>query len=183
MSPPETWLSWATRITGELAHLGEGEGLTFTVRPGPPTPSTYAAERAPRRWLRSGAAGSGSLGRPARVPDVLVQARVVEGVLALECISDTEFEGLSELTRADVATLVGLGWEGEGSGSELSRVLGGGWAGEGTSGAGISGVAGPGAVASEAAARKAAELLRASLAGVLGAASPDDVDLRRITRR
>ena len=36
---------------------------------------------------------------------------VVEGVLALECISDTEFEGLSDLSTEQEQALVGLGWE------------------------------------------------------------------------
>ncbi len=59
----------------------------------PPEP----AERA-RRWsLRRGSPATSGAARDA-MADVFLQARRVGGVLALECISDTEFEGLSDLS-------------------------------------------------------------------------------------
>jgi len=85
-----------------------------------------------------------------------VQARRLEGVLALECIGDTQFEGLTDLTSDQQAALADLGWEREGDEPEFSRALDG--------------------------AAEAAGLLRASLAGVLGAATAADVDIRRAPR-
>ena len=90
------------------------------------------------------------------MPDVFVQARRLEGVLALECIGDTEFEGLTDLTREAQEALEGLGWTRDGDGAEFSRAFD--------------------------RAAEAAELLRASLAQVLGAATPADVDIRRAPR-
>jgi len=148
----ETWESWTSRVAADLAALADDDWLTFTVHVASRASSTYAAERAPRSWRRGGA-------RPApqaRVPDVFVQARRLEGVLALECIGDTEFEGLTDLTREAQEALVGLGWRREGDEPEFSRAF-------------------------ESAA-EAAELLRASLAQVLGAATPADVDIRRAPR-
>ena len=164
MSPPESWPGWTTRIAADLDALGEGDWLTFVVRASAPSPSPYAAAPAPRRWRRRGDRAV----TPTRVPDVLVQARVIEGVLALECITDTEFEGLSDLTREDESALTALGWVRDRGGSELSRVFG-----SPTEGAGHG--PGPG--------REAAELLCSSLGDVLGAGSPDDVDLRHGSHR
>ncbi|MEO7446946.1 MAG: hypothetical protein ABI336_01625 [Humibacillus sp.] len=164
MSPAESWTGWTTRIAADLNALDEGDWLTFVVRASAPSPSPYAAAPAPRRWRRRGDRTIA----PTRVPDVLMQARVIEGVLALECISDTEFEGLSDLTREDESALTALGWVRDGGGSELSRVFGGLTGGAGR---------GPGS------GREAAELLRSSLGDVLGARTPDDVDLRHGSHR
>ena len=90
------------------------------------------------------------------MPDVFVQARRLEGVLALECIGDTEFEGLTDLTREAQEALEGLGWTRDGDEPEFSRAFD--------------------------RAAEAAELLRASLAQVLGAVTPADVDIRRAPR-
>jgi len=147
----ETWGSWTARIAADLAALTDDDWLTFTVHVDSQASSTYAAEQAPRRWRRSA--------RPAphpRVPDVFLQARVLEGVLALECIGDTEFEGLTDLSRDEQSTLAGLGWEREGPEPEFSRTF--------TDGA------------------TAARLVHASLTEVLGAATPADVDIRRAPR-
>ncbi|WP_020142087.1 hypothetical protein [Terracoccus sp. 273MFTsu3.1] len=147
----ETWESWTSRVAADLAALTDDDWLTFTVHVPSQASSTYAAERAPR-WRRGRA-------RPAphgRVPDVFVQARRLEGVLALECIGDTEFEGLTDLTSEAQEALVGLGWTRDGAEPEFSRAVD--------------------------QAAEAAELLRASLTQVLGAATPADVDVRRAPR-
>jgi hypothetical protein len=152
----ETWESWTSRVATDLAALTDDGWLTFTVLVPSRASSTYAAERSPRSWRPGGA-------RPAphaRVPDVFVQARRLEGVLVLECIGDTQFEGLTDLTREDQEALAALGWVRDDDGPEFSRELGDGLDG----------------------ATNAAELLRASLAQVLGAATPSDVDVRRAPR-
>jgi hypothetical protein len=77
-------------------------------------------------------------------------------VLALECIADTQFEGLTDLTSDQQAALADLGWEREGRDPEFSRTF--------TDGA------------------AAARLVHASLTEVLGAATPADVDIRRAPR-
>ncbi|WP_256795039.1 hypothetical protein [Terrabacter sp. Ter38] len=148
----ETWESWTSRVAADLAVLVDDDWLTFTVHVPSQASSTYAAERSPRSWRRGGARAAS----PARVPDVFLQARRLEGVLALECIGDTEFEGLTDLTREAQEALVGLGWMRDGDEPEFSRAFEG--------------------------AAEAAELLRASLAQVLGAATPADVDIRRAPR-
>ena len=148
----ETWESWTSRVAADLAALTDDDWLTFTVHVASRASSTYAAERAPRSWRRGGA-------RPApqaRVPDVFVQARRLEGVLALECIGDTEFEGLTDLSRDQQSALAELGWERQGREPEFSRTLTDGEA--------------------------AAGLVHASLTEVLGAATPADVDIRRAPR-
>jgi hypothetical protein len=149
----ESWEAWTTRIAGELDALADDEWLTVTVHVGSRASSTYAAGPGRRSWRRGGSRAA----PPARVPDVFVQARRVEGVLALECIGDTEFEGVTELTREEQAALVALGWGREGTEPELSRTF--------------------------ERASDAARLLRASLSDVLGAGSPSDVDLRRAPPR
>jgi len=149
----ETWESWTSRVAADLAALTDDDWLTFTVLVPSRASSTYAAERSPRSWRRGGA-------RPApqaQVPDVFVQARRLEGVLVLECIGDTEFEGLTDLVREDQEALVALGWVRDDDGPEFSRYFGDDLDG----------------------ATNAAALLRASLAQVLGAATPSDVDVRR----
>jgi hypothetical protein len=148
----ETWASWTRRVGGDLAALTDDDWLTFTVHVPSQASSTYAAESTPRGWRRGGARPV----RVARVPDVFVQARRLEGVLALECIGDTEFEGLTDLTREQQAALAGLGWVRQGDEPEFSRAFD--------------------------RAAEAAELLRASLTEVLGATTPADVDIRRAPR-
>jgi hypothetical protein len=173
---PESWEQWAARIAGELTDLTEGEWLTITAAPGgaaggpgrasapPGGPSPYAAgspERG-RRWsLRRGSTTPASTGVP--VADVFLQARLLEGVLALECISDTEFEGLSDLSTEQEQALVALGWEQREHEPAFERTypLEGGDA---------------------AAPSEAADLLRQSLEHVLGARSPAEISLRRSTR-
>ena len=165
----ESWESWTARIAADLATLTDDDWLTFTVHVPSQASSTYAAERSPRSWRRGGARPA----PPARVPDVFLQARRLEGVLALECIGDTEFEGLTDLTGDEQAALVGLGWAREGAEPEFSRAFD-----SATVSATVS--------ATDRAADRstgAAELLRASLAQVLGAATPADVDIRRAPRR
>jgi len=93
-----------------------------------------------------------------RGPAAFIQARRLEGMLALELIGDTEFEGLTDLTSAQLAALTGLGWISDGRDPEFERTF-------------------PAAAGAEAAA-----LLRATLADVLGAGSPADVDVRRAPR-
>ena len=111
----------------------------------------------PPRGLRADGARSGArpVG-PTHVPDVFVQVRRLEGVLALECIGDTEFEGVTDLSRDQQAALAALGWERQGRQPEFSRTF--------TDGA------------------AAARLVHASLTEVLGASTPADVDLRRAPR-
>jgi hypothetical protein len=89
------------------------------------------------------------------VPDVFLQARPVEGMLALECIGDAEFEGITDLTAHQQEALVTLGWERDGDDPHFNATFG----------------------VSETA--DAADLLAASLRGVLGADSPARVDVRR----
>ncbi|MEO6997272.1 MAG: hypothetical protein ABI112_04245 [Terracoccus sp.] len=99
------------------------------------------------------ASGTTQAARPP-VSEVLLQARVLEGVLALECIADTEFEGLTDLSTEQQSRLVALGWEQDGLDPTFSKtyVLG-------NSGA-------------------AADLLARSLREVLGADRPSQVDTR-----
>ncbi|MBC9820809.1 hypothetical protein [Terrabacter sp. MAHUQ-38] len=150
----ETWEAWTARIAADLAALTEQDWLTFSVHVPSRASSTYAAERAPRGWRRGRARPS----HAAPVPDVFLQVQRLEGLLALECIGDTEFEGLTDLTTAQQSALADLGWERDSREPEFSRTF-----------AGHEPVA-------------AAGLLRASLGGVLGAGSPADVDVRRPPR-
>jgi hypothetical protein len=125
-----TWDEWVQQISSALSALEGGDWLTFTVR-----------------------ADSAPVG--ASVADVLVQARPLEGVLALECIADTEFEGLTDLTAAQQSALVELGWEQDADDPDYERTF----------------------VPDEAV--PAAELVAATLRDVLGAGTPDEVDVRR----
>jgi len=129
----ETWDAWTSRVATDLAALDDDDWVTFTVHVQSQASSTYAAERA----------REGTRGR-------------LEGLLALECIGDTEFEGLTDLTRDQQAALTALGWGREGDEPEFSRAFD--------------------------SATDAAGLLRASLARVLGASTPADVDIRRAPR-
>lgn len=150
----ETWEAWTARIAADLAALTDDDWLTFAVHVPSRASSTYAAERAPRGWRR----GRSRPAHPARVPDVFFQVRRLEGLLALECIGDTEFEGLTDLTTAQQSALSDLGWERDSREPEFSRTF------------------------AEHEHVAAAALLRASLEGVLGAGSPTDVDVRRAPR-
>lgn len=94
---------------------------------------------------------------PAADADTFVQARVLEGVFALECIVDTQFEGVSDLSSAQQEALNRLGWHSEGDGPDLDRTF----------------------PADESGA--AAELVAATFREVLGTDSPDQVDIRRPT--
>jgi hypothetical protein len=152
----ETWEAWTARIAADLAALTEDDWMTFTVHVPSQASITYAGTRAPRGWRRSCGRSGGRSGGPARVPDVFVQVRRLEGVLALECIGDTEFEGLTDLSRDQQSALADLGWERQGREPEFSRTFTDGEA--------------------------AAGLVHASLTEVLGAATPADVDIRRAPR-
>ncbi|NUR80944.1 MAG: hypothetical protein HOQ21_10925 [Dermatophilaceae bacterium] len=155
----ETWEAWTARVAADLAALADDEWVTLTVHVQSRASRTYAAEQD-----RAHATGHGwrrvfshPPTRPAAVPDVFVQARRLGDVVALECIADTEFEGLTDLTHAQHRALIELGWQAD-EFPDLSRTF----------------------AADEAA---AVQLLRASLEGVLGAGSPSDVDVRRATKR
>jgi hypothetical protein len=152
----ETWEAWTARIAADLAALTEDDWMTFTVHVPSQASIAYAGTRAPRGWRRSGGRPGGRSGGPAGVPDVFVQVRRLEGVLALECIGDTEFEGLTDLSRDQQSALADLGWERQGREPEFSRTFTDGEA--------------------------AAGLVHASLTEVLGAATPADVDIRRAPR-
>ena len=125
-----TWEMWVQGISEDLGALAEGDWLTFTVRIDGPS---------------AGPAGA----------DVLVQARLLEGVLALECIADTEFEGLTDLTTAQQTALVELGWQPDGDDPDYARTF-----------------APDDAVS-------AAGLVAATMRDVLGAGTPEQVDVRR----
>ncbi|GAB2751030.1 hypothetical protein GCM10027039_05790 [Terrabacter koreensis] len=152
----ETWEAWTARVAADLAALADEDWVTFTVHVQSRASSAYAAKRAPARhrgWRRTRPPAD----HPAHVPDVFVQARRLGSVIALECIADTEFEGLTDLTGEQQQALLALGWELDDE-PDLSRTFD------------VDGLA-------------AAQLLRASLEGVLGAGSPAEVDVRRATRR
>ncbi len=142
-------------MAGDLAALTGSEWLSLT--PVPRTPQTTSSAEAPaRRWRRRRtptAAGP--------VPEVFLQARVVEGVLALEMIGDTEFEGLTDLTAAQLSALVAAGWEQQGTDPTFSRTFARDGDGDGDG------------------ADAAARLLSATLHGVLRIEDPASVELRR----
>ncbi|MEO7130654.1 MAG: hypothetical protein ABIZ07_04690 [Dermatophilaceae bacterium] len=155
--PDESWESWSARLAGDLGALTEGGWLTATTHltPAPAAPES-TPERTPRTWRRLLGRASAETPEPeCSVPEAFLQARLLEGVLALECIADTEFAGLSDLSDEQVARLVGLGWEQDGDQPDLSQTF------APTDSAG------------------AAALLADSLREVLGAKTPSDVDLRR----
>jgi hypothetical protein len=135
--------------------------------------------------------------------DVFLQARRVGGVLAVECISDTEFEGLSDLTREQEQALVALGWGQDGHEPAFHRTYAHDSSGvEGTDVTasrrdpradpedpgepGERGHTGDDATRTAVvtgAATEAARLLRDSLEKVLGAPSPESVVLHRSEAR
>jgi hypothetical protein len=179
----ESWEQWTSRVAAELGDLTEGDWLTVTAVPDASTgavettggSSSYAVStpERERRWsLRRGSSAPSA--QRSRVADVFLQARLLEGVLALECISDTEFEGLSDLSPEQEQALVALGWERDRHGPDFHRTyaLGTGH-GEGS----------PSPAAREGAATEAARFLRQSLEQVLGAVAPGDVTLRRSASR
>jgi hypothetical protein len=142
--PEESWDAWTRRVAADLAGLPEGGFETFAVH----VAATSTTPDAPRRRRRGRAPST----PPA--PDVFLQARRLEGVLALECIGDPEFEGVSALSPDALAALVALGWERDEDAPDFMRVL-------------------PPDAADEAAA-----LLASSLRDVLGAPAPSAVDRR-----
>ncbi|MER7072273.1 hypothetical protein [Terrabacter sp. NPDC000476] len=153
----ETWEAWTARLGADLAGLAADDWVTFSVRAPSPPPSPDAGSPASRPRPRFGRARRGAAGSSgATVPDVFVQVRRLEGVLALECIGDTQFEGLTDLTPAQQSALEALGWVRAGDDPEFDVAL--------TEGA------------------AAAALVAASLRTVLGAATPADVDVRRAPR-
>ncbi|MDN5791144.1 MAG: hypothetical protein L0H25_09800 [Micrococcales bacterium] len=175
--PDESWDRWSARLADSLGELTEEGWLTATTHatestastestestestastePTASTKSTHGRERTPRTWRRLLGRGSPATPEPeCDVPEAFLQARLLHGLIALECIADTEFEGLSDLTEDQVRRLVALGWEHSEDRPDLSRTF----------------------EPSETTA--AAALLTASLRDVLRARTPADVDLRR----
>ena len=151
--PEESWESWAGRVASELASLAEGGFATYVVRP-VDYPDHVGEPRARKGWRRR---------RPLRTPppsgstpasEVLLQASVIEGLLALECIGDTEFEGFSDLSAGQQSQLVALGWERHGLDPTFSKTYSRGESGS------------------------AADLLARSLREVLEADQPSQVETR-----
>ena len=147
----ETWEAWTARVARELDQLDQNGWVTFVVHVESGAAVAERSRAARRGWRRAFAAPPA----PPFVPDVFLQARPIEGLLALECIGDAEFEGVTDLTARQLETLATLGWEREGDDPRFCATF----------------------EVSEAA--DAADLLAASLRGVLGAESPSRVDLRR----
>ena len=147
----ETWEAWSAHVASELAQLGPDDWLTFVVHVDSTAVVAEERREARRGWRRAFAPPP----LPPPVPDAFLQARPIEGLLALECIGDAEFEGVTDLTARQLETLAALGWERDGDDPHLSATFD----------------------VSEAA--DAADLVAASLRGVLGAESPGRVDLRR----
>jgi hypothetical protein len=119
--PEESWEGWTRRVAADLGDLPEGGWLTFTVHADAAGATGGAADPTPPR--RPGLFRRG--GRPEAAPtaDVFVQVSRLEGVLALECIADPEFEGLTALTAAEFEALRTLGWELVDDEADLARVL------------------------------------------------------------
>ncbi|GAA5019318.1 hypothetical protein GCM10023258_06860 [Terrabacter aeriphilus] len=155
----ETWEAWTSRLGADLADLAADDWVTFSVRAPSPAPSPDAGSPAPRarRRFRGGRRDDGAArASGAPVPDVFVQVRRLESVLALECIGDTQFEGLTDLTPTQQSALEALGWARAGDDPEFDVALTDGDA--------------------------AAALVAESLRTVLGASAPADVDVRRAPR-
>ncbi len=156
--PEESWEAWVGRVARQLEALADHGFATFAAPPAAPS-EEHGGANARRRWRR---------GRPSRMPstsrastgaappaaEVLLQARLLEGLLALECIGDTQFEGLSDLSAAQQGRLVTLGWEQDGHEPTFSKTY------------------------SRAESEAAADLLARSLREVLGADWPSQVDTR-----
>jgi hypothetical protein len=154
----ETWDSWRDRLSDTLAGMGSSDWVTMAVRPGVRAPDPTPSKRRSRWRRRNGADPSATRPVP---PDVFVQARLVTDRLALECIGDTEWEGLTDLTEAQQRELVALGWHRDGDDPTFSLTY--------------DPAANPWA--------EAAALLTTSLRDVLGATTPTDIDLRRSQAR
>ena len=155
----ETWESWTARLAADLVGLDADDWVTFSVRTPPLPPSPDAGSPAPRgrrRFARARRAAGAADSSGVPVPDVFVQVRRLEGVLALECIGDTQFEGLTDLTPAQQSALEELGWARAGDDPDFDVAL--------TDGA------------------AAAALVATSLRTVLAASAPSDVDVRRAPR-
>jgi hypothetical protein len=103
----ESWEDWARHLSRILDDLSEGDWVTVTPR----VVSSTAAPDGDRHATSS--RRRRRRGRTARTADVdvFVQARPIEGVIALECVGDTEFEGLSDLSSPQLEALVELGWQ------------------------------------------------------------------------
>lgn len=151
MSGSESWQQWAARVAEEVAALPPEGGLRLTVT----SPSAgVVAEQARehrRGWRRVLAAPE----PPPAVPDACIQVSRVDGMVVLGCIADTEFEGVTDLSVAQVGALQDIGWERDGD--TLTFV----------------------AVFTTDEMPDAAELLSATLRGPLGAGSADRVETRR----
>lgn len=147
----ETWASWTARVAGELARLGPDDWMTFAVHVESAAAVAERRAHARRGWRRALAPPP----PPPRVPDVFLQAGPVDGILALECIGDAEFEGVTDLTTHQQQTLTTLGWERDGDDPHFAATF------------------------EDAEVADAADLLAASLRGVLGAGSPGQVVVRR----
>lgn len=157
--PEESWPSWQQRIGAELAALADSGFVTLAATPGEPSEADDSSNPPRQGWRRRltrgrGSALTGSTASASATTEVLLQARVLDGVLALECIGDTEFEGLSELTSAQQRQLVDLGWEQDGNDPTFSTTF------------------------ALVEADTAAVLLERSLREVLGAQRPSQVDTR-----
>jgi hypothetical protein len=150
--PEESWEGWTRRVAADLVDLAEGGWLTFAVHADATGAAGAAADPTPPR--RPGLFRRGGRPEAATPADVFVQVSRLEGVLALECIADPEFEGLSALTAAELEALRTLGWELVDDEADLTRVLP------------------PGAV------DEAASLVTATLRDVLRAPAPSAVDRR-----
>ena len=80
----ETWEVWSARVARELEQLGPDGWVTFVVHV-ESTAAVAARRREARRgWRRAFAPPP----PPPPVPDVFLQVRPIEGLLALECIGD-----------------------------------------------------------------------------------------------
>ena len=80
----ETWETWIARIARELAQLSVDGWMTFVVHVDSGVAVAQEAAKARKGWRRALAPPP----HPPVVPDVFLQARRLEGLLALECIGD-----------------------------------------------------------------------------------------------
>ena len=109
--PEESWQRWAGRVAVELDALDVNGFATYAVRPDPrPDPGDNATSSR-KGWRRRSSSRTLTARSTFPASEVLMQVSVVEGVLALECIGDTEFEGHSDLSPGQQSELLALGWE------------------------------------------------------------------------
>lgn len=151
--PEESWESWVVRIAADLAALAEGGFATYAAQPAVDAGRDRPAP-AGRGWRRRRGSRMPPASEKPPTSEVLLQAQVLEGVLALECIGDTEFEGLSDLSTGQRRRLVELGWEQDGLEPTFSQTY------------------------SLEESGAAADLLARSLREVLGATRPSQVETR-----